>query len=354
MKPWVRRSGGFTLLEMVAVLAVLAILGAIIAENVLEQIKMAARQSEEQSLDAIATTLQRSAVRTKAIPSVANLAAAVAADMAMPLVRVQRTAQGNLRWYWMDPNCRVGTNTAMTLPYTQTAVGSVAPVRVRMLALSSVGAPLPERNTGPTSAEFDAAWATPRGVVPETIAAAWNGDSQDFRSQRMELNGLFCRVILENIDAWHVAPFSVETTNTLTSIPPNSRREMWLLSSTVMNFHYNDNSLQAREYIVEDVGYTYENGRWTRYLRYGPNRSIGWFGEMVDRFLAAAPPPNGVRRYSTQQWIIDAMYTFLYDFGQWSLDQFYGGPPWPHIPGYEQASAGASGLANYSSDLLIN
>jgi len=62
--------------------------------------------------------------------------------------------------------------------------------------------------------------------------------------------------------------------------------------------------------------------------------SATWFGQMVDSFLAAPPPPNGTRRYSNQQWVVDTMYTFLYDFGQWSLGQLLRRPalaPHPRI-----------------------
>jgi hypothetical protein len=280
----------------------------------------------------------------------------VAADLAVSLNRVTHTAQGNARWFWADPGCAVGATATNTLPFIQTEVGSVVqPTRVRMLVISSVGAPLPSPAiTAPTQAQFDGAWNTVSGGVPPVLSSSWDGSPEDLSLQRLEVGALFRRLILENVDNWRLAPYSIETTNTLTTIASNNRREMWFLSGTVVNFHYSDNTLQAREYLIEDASYTFENGRWTRYLRYGPNRSLGWFGEMVDKFLAAPAPPNGTRRYSTQQWVVDAMYQFLYCFGQWSLDYFYGGPPWPHIPGYEQSSAGATGLADYSSDLLIN
>ena len=347
-----RWSGGFTLIEIIGVLAVLAILSAILAENILTRMREAARQAEATSLATLADTFQESAVRTKYVPAATNITTILAADLAVPVERVQRTAGGNLRWFWVDPSCQVGTAGA-TLPYTQTAAGSAQPSRVRLAILGSVGTPLPARNDGPTAAEFDGVWNAAPGTVPASLRALWGGLADDLKIQRMDAGTLFCRLVLENVDFINGAPYSVDTTNTLTTVPAGSRREFWLLMGSVLNFHYTDSSLQAREYVMEDVGYTFENGRWGRYLRYGPNRGNGWFGEMVDRFLAAPPPPVGTRRYSTQQWVIDAMYTFLYDFGQWSLDSFYGGPPWPHIPGYEQSSAGATGLSSYSGDLLI-
>lgn len=356
-----RAACAFTVVELVGVLAVVAIIAAFMAENIIEKMRLAAIDAERTSLASLTKTLEKYVVRTKSIPALSNLPAALAADLAVAQDRATHTAQGNPRWFWVDPDHRVGTNATSTLPFTQTGAGSVQPQKLRMVVISSVGTPLPTPAVSPDANQFLQAWNAVAGAVPAFLSSSWNGRPDDLNIQRLELGTLFCRVVLENLDANYDAWYSVDTTNTLSSIakltaPATSGRAptiFWLVRGTVLNFHYPDQSLQAREYIMEDVGYTFENGRWGRYLRYGPNRSNGWFGEMVDQFLAAPPPPGATRRYSTQQWVIDAMYQFLYCFGQWSLDNFYGGPPWPHIPGYEQANAGATGLADYSSDLLI-
>lgn len=350
----------FSVVEMVGVLAVVAILATLIAENLVEKLRLAAIEAERNSLNTVAKTLENYVIRTRSVPDRTNLPTVLAADLAVATERITHTAQGNPRWIWVDPLCRVGTNATSTLPFVQTGLGSVLPQNVRLVLISSVGTPLPTPAiTAPTTNQFLQAWNAVAGSVPAFLSG-WTGRPEELNIQRIEAGTLFCRVVLENLDAGFSAWYSVDTTNTLTSIPSptgssSSSRVFWLVRGTVLNFHYPDatRSIQAREYIMEDVGYTFENGRWGRYLRYGPNRSNGWFGEMVDRFLAAPPPPGATRRYSTQQWVIDAMYHFLYCFGQWSLDNFYGGPPWPHIPGYEQSHAGATGLANYSSDLLI-
>lgn len=340
------------MIETIGVLVIIALLAAVITGQVVTRIRIASRKAEAATLASMAQTLAQSVARTKSIPAEANLARFIADEMAVSAVRVARTTPaGNDRWFLVDPAARVGTNVSSVLPYTQTALGSRQPVSLRMMIVSSVGDALP---TGAgISNGFATIWNTPPNEMPTNFPSSWARNREDLNIQRMDLGTLFCRVLLENVDYNTNAPFSVESTNTLRAVPAGSRMEFWLLAGTVLNFHYPDRSLQAREYIMEDVGYTFENGRWGRYLRYGPNRGNGWFGEMVDRFLAARPPPGGTRRYATQQWVIDSMYTFLYDFGQWSLDYFYGGPPWPHIPGYEQSAAGAAGLIDYSGDLLI-
>jgi len=358
-----RAARAFTVVELVGVLAIVAIIAAFMAENIIEKMRLAAIDAERTSLASLTKTLEKYVVRTKSIPALTNLPTALAADLAVSAGRVTHTAQGNPRWFWVDPDHRVGTNQTSTLPFTQTGLGSLQPQKLRMVIISSVGAPLPTPAITPNTNQFLQAWNALAGSVPAFLNSSWPGRPDDLNIQRLELGTLFCRVVLENLDADYDAWYSVDTTNTLSSIARltatatsgRAPTNIWLVRGTVLNFHYPDpaKSIQAREYIMEDVGYTFENGRWGRYLRYGPNRSNGWFGEMVDRFLAAPPPPGATRRYSTQQWVIDAMYQFLYCFGQWSLDNFYGGPPWPHIPGYEQANAGATGLSDYSSDLLI-
>ena len=347
------RRSAFTLIETVGVLAIIAILAAVITGQIVTRIRIAARTAEAASLSAMGQTLHQSVARTKSIPAETNLARFIADEMAVSADRVSRTTPSrNDRWFMVDPAARVGTNVTSVLPYTQSALGSRQPVSLRMMIVSSVGDALPTRPSA--SNAFSIIWDTAPNQVPTNFPANWANNRLDLNIQRMDLGTMFCRVILENVDFNTNAPYSVETTNTLRGVPAGTRLEFYLLAGTVLNFHYTDNSLQAREYIMEDVGYTFENGRWGRYLRYGPNRGNGWFGEMVDRFLAARPPPGGTRRYATQQWVIDSMYTFLYDFGQWSLDYFYGGPPWPHIPGYEQSASGAQGLSDYSGDLLIS
>ena len=335
---------------MLGVLTVIVILAAIVTENVVERMKAAAREAERTSLNSITESLQSRILRTKSIPGTNTWAQEVATTLAEPLNRVTANASGNNRILLFDPSFRVGTNAASVPPYTQTAAGSLAPVSPRVVILSSLHAPLPAISL--TGATFTNLWNTASNALPYGWAGSWDGRADDLMISRFDLGRLFQRVLLENLDIYQAAPYSVEGTNSLTWIPAGQRRELWVIDSTSMNFHFNDGALQAREFVTEDVSYTYEDGSWRRFLRYGRGGSIGAFGDMVDRFLAAAPPPGMTRRYSNQQWVVDAMYVFLYDFGQWSLDGFTGGAPWPHIPGYELSSVGAGCLSNFSSDLL--
>jgi type II secretory pathway pseudopilin PulG len=342
------------MLEMIGVLGVMAILASIVAVNVMNSVKLRRRDAEGNSMTAIASTLKLTILRTKYIPAQTNWGQAVANFMATPINKITRSEAGTTRVLLVDPALRLGTNASSVLPYTQGVSGTIAPTtNARVVLISSLMGELPTLNS--ETVTFSNVWNAPTDGVPAgTTWAGWAGRSKDLRILRMDLRNLFSRVILENLDSWRAAPYSVDTTNTLTFVPAGSRREIWLLNSTVLNFHFTDNSLQGREYLVEDVSYTYENGRWGRFLWNGPNRPNGWFGEMVDRFLAARRPDYDTRRFSSQMWTIEAMYVFLWNFGQWSIDNFNSGSPLPHVPAVELSGQGAGTLRSCSADLLSN
>lgn len=348
-----RTTAGFSMVEMLGVVTVMAILSAIIAVSALNSIKVRRRDAESLSMTSIASTLKTTVLRTKYIPAATNWATTLASYMAEPVNKLSTTAAGNTRVLLVDPALRLGTNASSVLPFTQTRAGTIQPsAHARVVLISSIAGPLP--TIASDSNTFTSIWSVPPDGVPEGWSD-FSGRGKDLRFVRLDLRNLFSRVVLENLDYFRSAPYSVETTNTLTSVPAGSRAELWLLNTTVMNFHFDDlgKTVQGREYITEDVSYTYENGRWGRYVRYGLNRNTGWFGEMVDRFLAAPRPTWDTRRFASQQWAIEAMYVYLWNFGQWSLDAFPSGPPWPHTPAYELEMAGAQSLISVSSDLLI-
>jgi hypothetical protein len=340
-------------IEIIGVLCVMAILAGIVAVNALNSIKAKRREAEGTGMTSIASTLKTTILRTKYIPAQTNWAQVTASYLAMPVNKITTTEAGFTRLLLVDPALRLGTSSTSVLPYTQGVGGTVQPTtNARVILISSLSGQLPTLDPTNT-AVFSNVWNVAADGVPAgDVWAAWANKGKDLRIIRMDLRNLFSRVVLENLDFYKAAPFSVETTNTLTSVPAGARRELWLLNSTVFNFHFTDGTMQGREYIVEDVSYTYENGRWGRFLWYGPNRHNGWFGEMVDKFLAAPKPDWDTRRFASQMWTIEAMYVFLWNFGQWSLDSFPSGPPWPHTPAYELEAAGAQSLISCSGDLL--
>jgi type II secretory pathway pseudopilin PulG len=320
--PASRRGTGeaaFTLIEMVGVLVVMTILAAVVAENVIGQIKQANRDAEADNLQTFADGLRRSILHTRSVPGTNNWDDALVTELALPLNRITLSSAGNARVLVLDPAFRVGTNSASVPPYTQTRDGSTNPVSPRAILLASVSQPLPALTID--AASFSNLWYNaPADTAPSGWPAAWAKTGKDLKIVRMDWSGLFHRVVLANADALRNAPYSIDSTNTRTFVPAGGQREAWFLHGTPINLHYypivtatNSEAVLGREYVVEDMGYVFENGCWRRYATAGVNVGTSpdaRFGQWVDTFLLATANPARVASAS-QQSVIDAMRNYL-------------------------------------------
>lgn len=346
-------SCGYTLIELVGVLAIIAILAAVVTENILERMKRQIRETEASNLATFADAMRKSIVRTKSVPGAGDLPARIAAELSLPSSKVTMTPYKYERYFFMHPDFRVGTDQTSTVPYTQTVSGStVEPANCKALIISSVGPIdedlIPAEMTGTT---FTNLW---------DASEEWDALAQDVKLQRIELRDLFHRVILNNLDGYRAAPYSVESTDTLTTIPIGERLETWFIESTALNLHMHGGALQMRDIIREDVSYVFENGRWVRYVTTGKSGTSGSFGDLVDAFLRSAPNLSP-KFYSTQQAVIDDMYNYLWYFGLWATgDPENGIPPFrnidnpsgPQIPEYRVVVAAQARLADFASQLV--
>ena len=78
-------SGGFTLIEMIAVLSVIAILVAAIVPSVIRRMDRGAWTRETADLNSIADALTQSILRTKIVPGTNTWATAIATQMSLPV-----------------------------------------------------------------------------------------------------------------------------------------------------------------------------------------------------------------------------------------------------------------------------
>ena len=347
---------GFTLIEMIGALCILTILVTIVMQNVIENMKRRARDLEVQILDNLGSAFQASIVRTKTIPGATNWVAALSQELLLSPSRLVTNSASNPRLFLVDPDCRVGITNTLTLPYKQTNGGSIQPINARVLFVSSLTDPIPA--VANTTANFSNLWNNPADTVPALWATNWRGTGRDLLFQQVNLAPMFNRVILADLDSTVEGRYSIDTTNTvdpIVTVPASTPMlEMWLLNGTTISLYSSDatsTNLTARDMIVGANCYTFDYGQWGRYARFGTN-TTGWFGTMADQFLAASQPTRmATRRYPCQQWIADAMYQVLFNFGQWSLDRFTNNAPWPNAPGSDLSMAAVMGLTNYTKAL---
>jgi prepilin-type N-terminal cleavage/methylation domain-containing protein len=306
-----RAPRAFTLIELLGVLVVIAILGAYVTQNAIVRMRDEARRAEQVSLLNMADALRSGVALERGLPAAAGLEDLVALQLDISPGRARETPQGFLRRFMLDPALRVGTNDTATAPFTQTAVGSIQPVSPRGMIVSCLARDVP------ADLGFNDTWDLPDGAVP----AGMNVDPDDFFIQRVDLRGVFHRVILNNVDRDQVGLYAIDD-SAVQQLPSLRRREAWFLHGTAITLYYATGDLQAREFIREDVSYVHEHGKWGRQMIYGNRPPKGSFGELVDAFLNA-PPPSDPKFGSTQQAVIDEFYEYMWTYAIWAM----GSPP---------------------------
>jgi prepilin-type N-terminal cleavage/methylation domain-containing protein len=152
--------GGFSLIEMIGVLAIMAILASVIVPNALRSLDRAAIRAEETSLAALGEQLKLYLRDNSALPSTAippatpNWTTQLASYADLSPTDLLTNKRANNRVYLVDP---------------------AAPGGRRAILLSSMrqGLNLPAATNINTAARFDAIWQTADGSVPPT--SSWNG-----------------------------------------------------------------------------------------------------------------------------------------------------------------------------------
>lgn len=148
-------SPGFTLVELIGVLAILAILASFLTPSVINQLRNARRDAEDQQLKNIAQGIELYIRQTRSFP--ANLS--VLNPDYVPISSGQLTNNGNgfLRYYFVQPNIGGYTNT-----------GGLAPTALadsRFLLMTNL-----TQNANPTiitDTDFETWWNTDETGTPD-------------------------------------------------------------------------------------------------------------------------------------------------------------------------------------------
>ena len=174
----------FSLIELVGVLAIIAILASLSVPVVLRRLDQAARAKEAADLSSISNAIVLQILSTKTIPNAAGLPQAAASWARFPVSRISTNNRGFARAFLIDTNGWFGT-AAGALPYVQTTTGAAnAPTNARMMVIGTIGTALPVASGKLSSTAFNAIWNTPAGTKPSTWTA-WRGKGEDLLIQRL-------------------------------------------------------------------------------------------------------------------------------------------------------------------------
>jgi len=179
------RMSGFTLIEMIGVLAVISILSAVIAPPVIQQINRAVSDSEASNLKALASSVHEYILAHQKIPGSLTWASDVASINTLPLNQVAKNDRGFARGYYVDPASIINQKTG----YTQANAQIPLPTSPRIMLVSNLKANVPAAPT--SAAAFNKIW--------DQSAGASLIESADIKIQRMHLGAMFHHVMLTNL-----------------------------------------------------------------------------------------------------------------------------------------------------------
>jgi general secretion pathway protein G len=183
----VTRTRGFTLIEMIGVLAIISTLAAVLVPNVVKSVDTAVMEAEGKDLTTLAAALETYTTSQKIIPNAAAWVAALASVTSMATNKVNLNERGFTRGYYVDPRFFTSTATAFAT-YTQTTGRTAAPFSPRIMIVSDLTRNAPAAPT--TAAAFNAIW--------DQTAAATVVEGTRVRVQRLHLGSWFLPVLLTN------------------------------------------------------------------------------------------------------------------------------------------------------------
>lgn len=321
-RPGRHHRAGWTLVELIGVLAVLSILAAMLAPVLIYQIDQQVRRDEEERLRRIAVGFETAVARTRSIPGATNWATFVAAQIGWRSAEIQTNSRGNTRVFLIDPALRVGKTAGSVLPFTQDWEGSLAPVSPRVLIVSSVGEPLPAglvSGVASTTNAFNAIWSAPVAGTPS--GWTWSGRPEDLRIQRVAMDRMFYPVVLNSFDS-SKGRFGVDTG--VTNLMTTNLFTTWYLKGTALRLHANDGALQSTEVVQDAVSYVYEHGTWRgrAFMSMGTKRLSGQdLQDAVDLFLSA-PWNVNAKNSVRQQDVVNALTAYMQQYIAWANGGF--------------------------------
>lgn len=311
---------GFTLIEMIGVLAIVAILVTLTVPPIIERVNQARAEKEMQELPLLGDALTRHILRHKTIPG-QDWAQVIADELAVPINRVTASSTGVLRVYLVDPAIHIGAD-AGVLPYTQTAQGSEdPPANARVMLIASHGLSLPgsiSSGVAASSEIFNQIWDAPKGTIPQGWPAEWAGKGEYLKIVRINLAPLFHRLLVNPLTEGQTAQIAVDDSEPI-SVPADGLSGYYF-QGTVIGL-YNDGQLESRDILTNDRSYTHERGIWRGQLLEGKVKDATALALGLDAFRTAQLNP-GAASGATQQKVMDAYYNYVLTYAAWARAGF--------------------------------
>ncbi len=315
------RASAFSLLETIGVLAVLAILAAVLLPALIRQMDKVAGDQESAALKSFGDALQQNIMRTRYIPSDADWALSVAAELGLNVSNVTTNARRQPRFFLIDPTWRIETTLAGQ-SYQQTNAGSsILPVNPRLLMLSSIGTSLPGGivNGVAAAADFTNIWNAVDGTVPTTAPAfaGWAGSGDDLKVQRVDLSPLFVRLLLSSSASSGTPSYSIDQTNSTVPIT-----NAYFLQNSVLYLYTASGTLDSEQILTGDSAFIYYLGRWRGSVSGAAFVAGVDIAAVVDQYMAAYPNSRAQNGTNQQTVVVQKMIAYMDRYSDWAAAGF--------------------------------
>ena len=330
---WFKRKG-FSLIEMIGVVTVLAILAAVLAPVLIRRIDQTVLTKEVNEMGAISNALVMQIIRNELIPDQSTWASTAAGWMERPASQITTNARGFARQFVYDGGNAGNSWLQLNLPYDQMShpggTGTGTSPSGRIALISTIAKSLPNISGSLSSANFNSIWNASRGTVPSYLTAqGWTGNGYDLSIQRISIDPLFHHLVLVTRDDPNVPPFpgySINITNAATTLPNTAYGlDSYFLHGTPVSLWVRPvsspfPSITNTFILTQDISFTFDQGMWQSGLTgAGKDNSstASTFGQTAKLFIQTDNVP-GVHQGATAQSVLSAFYSYMYTYIIWA------------------------------------
>ncbi|HEY5912569.1 MAG TPA: hypothetical protein VJA21_18355 [Verrucomicrobiae bacterium] len=321
--PTLRRTDAFSLVELIGVLAVIAVLLAILIPSGIRTLDRIAAEKEVATLKTLGDRFQKAILRQRMIPAQPSWASFIAAEAGMSSNSVSVNPRYKTRAFIADPGGWLGTH----LPFTNAPNGSATyPATARVMFVSSLGAELPDLESGMNAAEFQKLWDAPDGTVPDSSSSplVWKlfeGDPQDVKVQRINLGPLFHNLVLSTYTAATNGQFRIDG-SALTNAATGAGYSAYYLDGTAVDLVTGSPENKTNHAVIlnQDGSFVYEYGIWRNSIMGGETYGLGDISGIVAAFLKATPNQNANLPWTNAQQvaIVNSFISYLSNYSNWA------------------------------------